>query len=94
MKELKNKDLKSRREFFKEAAKKTLPVIGIIAFAKTSAFAQVISVEPMGCNTGCSGGCRTLCEEGCSHTCNGGCRDTCKDHCNKTCQGSSTTYWK
>lgn len=39
-KKQKNEELKSRREFFKEAAKKALPVLGAIALAGSPIIAQ------------------------------------------------------
>lgn len=91
---MKNEDIQSRREFFKEAAKKALPVVGAIVLASSPSVAQMVQLSPSDCNTGCTGGCRTGCEEGCSHNCNTTCKDTCKDHCNTTCKGSATNYEK
>ena len=87
--ENKNEELQSRRQFFKSAAKATLPVLGVVVFSQL----PIKSFASTGCNTGCQGGCRTLCEEGCSHSCNGNCKDTCSGHCNTTCKGTSTQYW-
>ena len=50
MEEKKQKEeLQSRREFFKQAAKKALPVIGAIALASTPIIANAAEKEPMGC---------------------------------------------
>lgn len=89
-----NEELQSRREFFKEAAKKALPVIGAIALATSPSMAQFVQLSPSDCKTGCTGGCKTGCEEGCSHNCNTTCKDTCKEHCHTTCKGSATNYAK
>lgn len=37
-----NNELKSRREFFKEAAMKVLPLLGSLAVSQTSLLAEVI----------------------------------------------------
>lgn len=76
--------LQSRREFFKQAAKKTLPVIGAIVLTNSPVIAQAASTAPMGCmdNT-CSGGCKGNCVgkcfggcTSCSGTCKGGCHSS------------------
>lgn len=90
----KTEEIQSRREFFKKAAKKALPIIGIAMLANSPIFAQSDNLRIMGCKVGCTGGCRTLCEEGCSHSCNSNCKGSCTGHCDKSCQGSATTYWK
>lgn len=89
-----NKGLQTRREFFKQATIKTLPILGVLAMSKPIIAAHQEVILETGCKTGCSGGCRTLCEEGCSHSCNGGCKDTCEGRCKDTCKGSATNYWK
>lgn len=88
-----NNETQNRREFFKEAAKKALPILGVFFMSKPL-IAHAEEILETGCKTGCSGGCRTLCEEGCSHSCNGGCKDTCEGRCKDTCKGSATNYWK
>ncbi len=90
---MKNEELQNRRTFFKNAAKKSLPLLGALILA-TPIFAKDNTIEQTGCKTGCTGGCRTLCQEGCSRSCNGGCKNTCEGRCDKTCKGSATNYWK
>ena len=96
-KKRKNEELQSRREFFKKAAKGTLPILGAIVLASnpllTKAATHEGSVE-MGCGKGncsgtCDGSCRHTCESTCSGTCDGSCRHTCKSTCSGTCDGSS-----
>ena len=93
-KKMNNEELQSRREFFKKAARKTLPIIGAVALMNSPALARAVNFNSTGCNTGCSGGCRTLCEEGCSHDCNNTCKGSCDTRCNDSCKGSASNYWK
>lgn len=79
-----NEELQSRREFFKEAAKKALPIIGAIALASSPIIAKAANTEPMGCNGSCSG----LCSGSCSSSCQGGCKGTCTVECNGACVSS------
>ena len=87
-----NEGILNRREFFK-ITKRVLPVLGLFVLSQIPAtgLSHESKLE-MGCNTGCRGGCRTLCEEGCSHSCNGGCKTTCEGHCKNGCGGTATTY--
>ena len=97
MKEKKqNEEIQSRREFFKEAAKKALPVIGAIALASSPIIAQTANrTDPMGCTGTCYGMCVGSCK-GCEYTCSGtckngctGCRYTCSGTCKNGCMGVS-----
>ena len=89
MKEKKqNEEIQSRREFFKEAAKKTLPVIGAIALASTPIFAQAAECDPTDCNGNCSYGCGRQCSTSCSNSCAGSCSGACKGYCQGGCKGS------
>jgi len=65
----KNQELQSRREFFKRAAKKALPIVGAVVLASV----PLAESKAYGC-TGynCTNGC-----EGCNDTCYGSCRSTC-----------------
>lgn len=91
----KNEELKSRREFFKEAAKKALPVLGAIVLANAPIMSQAAEKEPMGCNgscTGfCTGGCYTSCQGGCKGGCEVVCNSACVTTCKGGCQGCSNT---
>ncbi len=96
----KNEELQSRREFFKQAAKGALPVLGAILLANTPSILKAEST-PMGCSeysctntcaTGCTGRCYHACT-GCDSTCTGTCYRTCSGscsgHCNTSCYGHS-----
>lgn len=89
MKEKKqNEELQSRREFFKEAAKKALPIFGTIALASSPIIAQVAGSQSMGCSSdGCSYTCATSCYESCKGACKGctGCKDSCQGYCKYGC---------
>ena len=84
----------SRRSFFRKAAERSLPILGMIVMSHIPIDAHPLNMDVTGCNTGCKGGCKTLCEEGCSHNCSGSCKTGCKEHCKNTCKGTSTTYSK
>lgn len=102
MKSNKNEELKSRRDFFKKAAKSALPIIGAIALSNIPVFAS--NTEATGCNDGCTAacsricaGCQTSCHSAnCYHTCTGKCDTTCRGTCYRTCSGgcdnSSSRY--
>jgi len=102
MKEKKqNEEIQSRREFFKQAAKKALPVIGAIALASSPIALQAHNVDmgycshcsddcTNGCSNGCSRSCRTDCQINCkgvSSTVVGSCK-SCENYCGGGCQNS------
>lgn len=83
----KNEELQNRREFFKNAAKKALPILGAIALAGAPIISQAAEKEPMGCDWGsCQSSCRGGCM-GCSGTCTGGCQGLCGGNCSGSCKG-------
>ena len=96
-----NRELQSRREFFKDAVKKALPIIGAIALAGSPIFAQAAEKEPMGClnyckdccmsscRGTCSGDCKGSCQYDCKNGCKTSCRNTCKNGCSRSCTGTS-----
>ena len=93
MKEKKqNEELQSRREFFKQAAKKALPVIGAIALASSPILAQAAEMEPMGCNGYCSQHCSAGCASTCTGRCVGNCQHTCQGTCSDACARGCATY--
>ena len=75
-----NKNLQGRREFFKEAAKKALPLFAVALFG-TSVLSSC-SKEPV--NTGC-GGCGKTCSGSCEGDCAGDCDDGCYQACIQLC---------
>jgi CXXX repeat radical SAM target protein len=87
-----NEELQSRREFFKQAAKKALPVLGAIALMSSPIIAQAAEKDPMGCTGTCYGACRNACK-GCSTTCEGSCKHSCTG-CSTTCYGGCKNYNK
>ena len=93
-KQKENEELQSRREFFKEAAKKALPVIGAIALASSPIIAQAAEKTVMSCNYGCSNSCSGGCSSSCIGSCKGGCTGcslSCQGNCKGGCQGCSNT---
>ena len=75
--------LKSRRDFFKKAAKSALPIIGAIVLA-SSPLASQATETIMDCNGNCSGSC----DGGCYGSCSGNCKNTCGHTCKGTCEGN------
>ena len=94
----KEKDYLNRREFFRLAAKKVLPIIGGIALGPVLlSSCEKVEEEPRNC-TDCSRSCYISCsgknrgfsgnnQHGCSSSCFGSCEDTCTDSCNRECLG-------
>lgn len=80
----KNEEVLSRREFFKKAAKATLPILGAVLLASNPILAEAAET-PMGC-MGCSNGCTATCKGTCSGSCDGSCIDGCKSGCRTTCK--------
>lgn len=83
----------SRREFFKEAAKSTLPIIGLIALSNIPAISRAnpsMDCEH-GCSSGCYGGCKDncigSCKGDCQLNCTGGCSGNCRTGCLQMCKG-------
>ena len=95
----KNEELQSRREFFKRAAKGTLPVIGLVTFGPSilSSCGAGDDDEDIGggSSKGCSD-CTAQCQSSCKYlaatnpgTCRGTtCSNECKSACRTSCMGS------
>lgn len=88
-----SKEIQTRREFFKRAAKGILPIIGSVAIVGMPIKIFAKEEPRMGCS-GCKdecflgcGGCAYGCE-GCTGTCNDGCQSTCVGGCSGECQGN------
>jgi len=97
MKEKEKKDdIQSRREFFKKAAKKALPIVGAIVLASVP-IEKADAQWGSGCNScsggcmGCSGGCTGDCGSSCGRGCSGGCTGTCQNSCSGTCSNMCTS---
>lgn len=82
----KKEEIQSRREFFKNAAKKGLPIVAAIALAGMPVISKA-EVEPMGCTGTCYGACVGSCD-GCKYTCHGTCKNGCEG-CRYSCSSSS-----
>lgn len=83
-----NENLQSRREFFKNAAKSALPILGAVVLAGTPILihaAEKATGCEFGCENSCTGGCTGSCTFGCQTTCKGGCESTCKGACSNSC---------
>lgn len=78
-----NEEVQSRREFFKNAAKATLPILGAVLLTSNPIVAKATETTVSGCGMSCkfscvgncSGGCRTSCSGTCDTTCRGGCKN-------------------
>lgn len=77
-------EIQSRRDFFKNAAKGALPILGVALLASNPILAKATET-PMGC-MGCSNGCLATCRGTCSGSCTGSCIDGCKSNCKTTCK--------
>lgn len=82
-----NEELQSRREFFKVAAKKALPLIGAIALASSPVLVKAAESERMGCGMGfdCTYTCQGSCKDGCKGDCKGSCKYGCNTRCVRAC---------
>lgn len=94
--ELNSEELHSRREFFKKAAKRTLPVFGFIVFGgsftacrdpKEDVLEEDPEKEDPGCKD-CSASCTGTTKGGSSCT---GCGSTCTSTCTGTSKSSTCT---
>ena len=85
--EEKRSELQSRREFFKNAAKKTLPILGAIVLAGMPGILRAQEKQPMSCEWGCEGGCSYGCQGSCYGSCEGSCHLSCESSCKGYCEG-------
>lgn len=92
----KQEEIQSRREFFKNAAKAALPMLGVALLASNPIVAKAAETQ-MGCQYSCfysclntcyqtCYGCRFECYQTCLHSCAGGCLTTCKGGCANSCR--------
>lgn len=76
-------ELQSRREFFKNAAKSTLPFLGMTLLLSMPNIANALSSS--GCEGNCKGSCAGHCENNCAENgCKGNCSGTCSGSCSST----------
>ena len=91
----KKEELLSRRDFFKNAAKGVLPIVGAIVLG---GLPHVVNAEetPMGCqyscSVGCGSGCSGCCDGTCTDACARGCRNYCNAGCDTTCRRTCQGY--
>ena len=86
--ENKNENLQSRRQFFKQAAKAALPVIGAVVLSQLPMVAQ--AQAPSTCSKGsCAGTCYANCRNNCQAFCTQGCTNHCKSACKNNCEKNS-----
>ena len=82
------KKTQSRREFFKNAAKKALPIIGAVALLSNPMIAKAVEKEPTNCRNACADDCAGRCEGSCYSTCKGTCEGSCLKGCYSSCYGT------
>lgn len=85
----KKEEIQSRREFFKNAAKKSLPILGVMALLSNPVIARAVEKETNGCED-CWGKCDGSCYSTCKGTCEGSCLKGCKTSCYGTCDSTCT----
>lgn len=81
-----NKELQTRREFFKKAAKGALPIVAGVMLAGMPQVMKAVEKAPMGCEGySCQGKCQFSCVAVCNSSCKGRCHTSCY---NESCKGS------
>lgn len=74
----KKKELQTRREFFKSAAKGALPILGMVVFGSTLLASCERDDDDGGSGCGkCNGSCSGSCDATCRYKCSGGCKTGC-----------------
>lgn len=81
----KNTEVQSRRDFFKKAAKATLPIFGVAVLFNFPLHKAMASTECTACEGGCQGSCSGTCSGNCRGECNTSCQGTCSDSCKGDC---------
>ncbi|MBR3831034.1 MAG: Cys-Xaa-Xaa-Xaa repeat radical SAM target protein [Muribaculaceae bacterium] len=87
MKSNKNEELKSRRDFFKKAAKSALPILGAVVLASSPIVSKAATA--MSCDNTCQISCARDCIGGCHYGCKTSCSDSCSGSCKKSCYYSN-----
>lgn len=95
---MKKEELQSRRSFFKTAAQRVLPIVGVMAFGPSLLMScgddddDDDSGSSRGSSSGCKK-CKTVCTAKCSSTCKmtavtnaSICGGNCKGYCYSTCK--------
>jgi len=84
-----NKEIQSRRDFFKSAAKKALPIAGLLITSNAIISQDTIKSKKTGCEeNSCDYLCRDTCISTCTGTCDVSCYGTCMGSCHVECTGS------
>lgn len=78
-----HEELQSRREFFKKAAKSTLPILGLLAFGP-AIMSSCDEDDDDGGSSGCGQSCSGSCDSGCSNNCDSLCGGDCWSYCEST----------
>ena len=86
-----NEELQSRREFFKQAAKAALPVVGAAIMASVPTVIASQTGGRVNFQAVCSNGCTNQCGDGCSGSCKGDCKGSCKGDCTGSADGSNNS---
>lgn len=82
----KKKELQTRREFFKNAAKSALPIVVGVILVGMPQLIKAVEKIPTGCQGySCQGGCQFSCVAVCNSSCKGTCNNTCYRTCKGTC---------
>ena len=85
-------NLQNRREFFKEAARKTLPILAAVALPSLlQSCDKDLWTDPTNCPFDCTHGCQSNCKGSCSSSCTKQCGDSCLGKCTGACKGSCGT---
>lgn len=77
-----NEELQSRRDFFRNASKAVLPVLGAVVLLNFPN--QTISASDCSGNS-CTAQCKNSCEAYCAVSCKDGCKIYCKGCCANSC---------
>ena len=81
---MKNKDLISRRKFFKKATGAIIPMIALTTIPSLITSCEIdepyLDVDATSCKDSCTGSCK--------NNCKGNCKGGCSNTCYRSCQGS------
>lgn len=86
-----HEELRSRREFFKVAAKGALPILAFTVLGSSFLTScQKPDTTEKGCGSKCTGGCQSSC----SGDCDGGCTNNCDGLCGGDCWAYCESKYK
>ena len=83
-----NEEIQSRREFFKNAVRSALPILGTILLANVPMVSKAVQEEKMNCSYSCTAWCADNCSGRCKGGCTTACERTCSSYCNSTSSGT------